>query len=92
MPVIEDAEADTKALTYVQIDNQIKELEDKKAELRDTLLGITGVTKTGLEIKWTTVQSNTVDKEAVEKALGFVPTKQGKESVRLSIKPTGGNN
>jgi len=26
----------------------------------------------------------------VEKALGFVPTKQGKESARLSIKQTGG--
>jgi CRISPR/Cas system-associated exonuclease Cas4 (RecB family) len=91
LPVIDDSEADTKALHYLQIDQQIKELEDKKSELREGLLGITGVTKTGVEIKWSTVQSNTVDKEAVEKALGFVPTKQGKESARLSIKQTGGN-
>jgi len=91
LPVIDDSEADTKALHYLQIDNQIKELEEKKSELREGLLGITGVTKTGVEIKWSTVQSNTVDKEAVEKALGFVPTKQGKESARLSIKQTGGN-
>jgi len=91
LPVIDDSEADAKALHYLQIDNQIKELEDKKSELREGLLGITGVTKTGVEIKWSTVQSNTVDKEAVEKALGFVPTKQGKESARLSIKQTGGN-
>jgi CRISPR/Cas system-associated exonuclease Cas4 (RecB family) len=90
LPVIDDSEADTKALHYLQIDQQIKELEDKKSELREGLLGITGVTKTGVEIKWSTVQSNTVDKEAVEKALGFVPTKQGKESARLSVKQTGG--
>ena len=90
LPEIDDSQADVNAHLYLQIDNQIKELEDKKSDLRDSLMGITGVTKTGFEIKWSSVQSNTVDKEAVEKALGFVPTKQGKESARLSIKPTGG--
>jgi CRISPR/Cas system-associated exonuclease Cas4 (RecB family) len=91
LPEIDDPSADSNAHHYIQIDNQIKDLEAKKAELRDNLLGITGVTKTGFEIKWTSIQSNTVDKEAVEKALGFVPTKQGKESARLSIKHNGGN-
>jgi len=90
LPVLEDAEASNNALHYLQIDEQIKNLEAKRNELRDNLLGITGVTNTGIEIKWSTIQSNTVDKEAVEKALGFVPTKQGKESARLSIKQTGG--
>ena len=78
------------ALHYIQIDEEIKALETKKEGLREALLGISGVTSTGYEIKWSTVQSNTVDKEAVEKALGFVPTKQGKESTRLSIKKLGG--
>ena len=77
-------------LHYVQIDDEIKTLEAKKEAIRESLAGITGVTATGYEVRWTTVQSNTVDKEAVEKALGFVPTKQGKESTRLSIKSTGG--
>ena len=90
LPVIEDAEAGNTALHYLQIDEQIKELEAKKSELRDNLFGITGVTNTGIEVKWTTTQSNTVDKEAVEKALGYLPTKQGKESARLSVKQTGG--
>jgi hypothetical protein len=76
---------------YSQVDEEIKALENKKAELREKLLGVTGVTTTGYEIRWSTAQSNTVDKEAVEKALGYVPTKQGKESTRLSIKKTGGN-
>jgi CRISPR/Cas system-associated exonuclease Cas4 (RecB family) len=90
IPVLDDHEASMNALHYAQVDEEIKALEKKKEGLRETLLGISGVTKTGYEIKWSTVQSNTVDKEAVEKALGFVPTKQGKESTRLSIRKTGG--
>ena len=91
LPLIDNPDADMKALEYMQVDRQIKELESKKDALRDTLGGITGLTNSGFEIKWTTVQTNTVDKEAVEKALGFVPTKQGKESARLSIKQVGGS-
>ena len=90
LPVIEDLSASMDAMHYTQIDEEIKNLETKKNELREKLLGITGVTTTGYEIKWSSFQSNTVDKEAVEKALGFVPMKQGKESARLSIKKTGG--
>ena len=90
LPVIEDTATGITALHYAQVDEEIKALEAKKEALRESLAGITGVTSTGYEIKWSTIQSNTVDKEAVEKALGFVPTKQGKESARLSIKKTGG--
>jgi CRISPR/Cas system-associated exonuclease Cas4 (RecB family) len=90
-PIIDNPDVDLKALEYLQIDNKIKELEAQKEALRDTFSGVTGLTHSGIDIRWSTVQTNTVDKEAVEKALGYVPTKQGKESVRLSIKPiTGG--
>ena len=91
LPIIDNPDADTTAMEYLQLDNQIKELTERKEALRDGLSGLLGVTKSGFEIKWTAVQNNTVDKEAVEKALGFVPTKQGKESARLSVKHTGGN-
>ena len=91
LPIIDNPDADTNAMEYLQLDNQIKELTERKEALRDGLSGLLGVTKSGFEIKWTAVQNNTVDKEAVEKALGFVPTKQGKESARLSVKHTGGN-
>jgi len=90
IPVLDDEQTSLNVLEYAQLDEQIKSLEKKKEGLRETLLGVTGVTTTGYEIKWSTVQSNTVDREAVEKALGFVPTKQGKESTRLSIRKTGG--
>ena len=90
LPIIDNPDADKSAMEYLQLDNQIKELTERKEALRDGLTGLLGVTQSGFEIKWTTVQNNTVDKEAVEKALGFVPTKQGKESARLSIKHNGG--
>ena len=89
LPQLDDFEAAMDAMHYTQIDSEIKTLEDRKQALREKLLGKTGVTTTGYEIKWSTIQSNTVDKDAVEKALGFVPMKQGKESTRLSIKKTG---
>lgn len=90
LPEIEDSSADLSALEYAQLDNQIKELTERKEAIRDSLAGLLGVTKSGFEIKWTSIQNNTVDKEAVEKALGYVPMKQGKESARLSVKQTGG--
>ena len=89
LPELNDSEAAMDALHYTQVDNEIKVLENKKAALREKLLGKTGITDTGFEIRWSSMQSNTVDKEAVEKALGYVPMKQGKESTRLSVKKTG---
>jgi len=88
--IIEDSEADKNALEYLQLDAKIKELTDRKEGLKESLAGLLGVTTSGIQVRWTPIQSNTVDKEAVEKALGFVPTKQGKESTRLSVKKTGG--
>lgn len=90
LPFIDNSDADTNALEYLQLDNQIKELTERKEALRDGLSGLLGVTRSGIEVKWTPTQVNTVDKEAVEKALGYVPMKQGKESARLSVKLTGG--
>ena len=90
LPLVNDSDVELKALEYVQLDSKIKELETRKDALRDTFAGIVGTTPAGIQIRWSSYQTNTVDKEAVEKALGFVPMKQTKESTRLSIKTTGG--
>ena len=90
VPILDDSDLEIKALEYVQIDRKIKELEAKKEGLRDIFSGIVGRTPSGLEIKWSTMQTSSVDKEAVMNALGYVPTKQGKESTRLSIKTLNG--
>ena len=89
--VIEDAEVDTHALKYLQLDEKIKELEKEKDSLKSSFEGTTGVTASGIQISWTSVKGReTVDSEQVEKLLGFVPKVVGKESIRLNIKPSGG--
>ena len=89
--VIEDAQVDTHALKYLQLDERIKELEKEKDSLKSSFEGTTGVTASGIQISWTSVKGReTVDSEQVEKLLGFVPKLIGKESIRLNIKPSGG--
>jgi CRISPR/Cas system-associated exonuclease Cas4 (RecB family) len=89
--VIEDEEVDKHALHYLQLDSKIKELEKERDSLKESLLGSTGVTNSGVEISWTTVKGReTVDAKEVEKLLGFVPKIIGNESVRLNIKTSGG--
>ena len=89
--IIEDAEVDTNALMYLQLDAQIKEMEKKKDSLKESFEGATGITASGIEISWTSVKGReSVDSKEVEKLLGFVPKLIGNESVRLNIKQSGG--
>ena len=88
---IEDDDIDKNALHYLQLDSKIKELEKERDSFKASLEGSTGVTKSGIEISWTTVKGReTIDSKEVEKLLGFVPKVVGNESVRLNIKTNGG--
>ena len=88
---IDNPEVDTSALKYLQIDAKIKELSDEKESLRTALEGFTGQTNSGVSIIWSTITGrSSVDADEVHKLLGFVPKKQGQESVRLSVKHNGG--
>jgi hypothetical protein len=90
-PVIEDSEADKNALEYLQLDAKIKELTDRKDSLKESLAGLLGVTKSGIQVQWSTVKGSfAVDKDEVQEKLGYLPGKEGKESVRLSVKHIGG--
>ena len=89
--LIDNPEVDTSALKYLQIDAKIKELSDEKESLRTALEGFTGQTNSGVSILWSTITGrSSVDADEVHKLLGFVPKKQGQESVRLSVKHNGG--
>ena len=91
--IIEDSDADKNALEYLQLDNQIKVLTERKEGLRESLTGLLGVTLSGVQVQWTTVKGPfVVDKKEIEAKLGYIPGKEGKESVRLTVKHTGGNN
>ena len=89
--VIADPDADKAALLYLQLGQQIKELEEKQDGLKESLAGLLGVTQSGLAINWTTVAGRkTVDTEALALNGIEIPYKEGKESQRLTIKQTGG--
>lgn len=86
--LIEDDEVDSNALLFLQIGNEIDNLEAQRDGLRSSFEGIFGRTKTGVDISWTTVAGRaSTDEKEVERLLGYVPKKPaGKESVRLNIK------
>ena len=91
--VIEDPDADKNALEYLQLDARIKELTEKKESLRASLEGLAGVTKSGIQVQWSTVKGAfQIDKDKVKELLGELPGKEGKETTRLSIKHIGGQN
>jgi CRISPR/Cas system-associated exonuclease Cas4 (RecB family) len=91
LKLIEDRSAADKALTYLQLDNKIKELTTQKDALKEALSGVVGVTDTGVEVRWSTVAgAKQVNKEKVEELLGYVPVIEGKETLRLSVKHNGG--
>lgn len=89
--LIADPDADKAALLYLQLGQQIKELETKQDSLKESLAGLLGTTQSGLAINWTTVAGRkTVDTKALEDSGIEIPYKEGKESQRLTIKQTGG--
>ena len=88
---IDNQEVDTSALKYLQLDAKIKELSEEKESLRTALEGFTGQTNSGIQIIWSTIAGReSVDIDEVKKLLGNVPIKKGQESIRLSVKQTGG--
>jgi len=89
--LIQDKDASINAMKYLQLDEKIKELTKDKDSLKSALEGIAGVTDTGIQVRWNKVAGPTsVDKDEVLAKLGFVPTKQGADSLRLTIKQSGG--
>ena len=89
--VIADPDVDKAALLYLQLGEQIKDLESKQEALKESLAGISGTTYSGVLVNWTQVLGRkTVDTKALEDAGIEIPYKEGKESVRLTIKQTGG--
>lgn len=89
--LIADPDADKAALLYLQLDGQIKELENQQASLKDQLAGLSGTTYSGVNITWTQVAGRkSVDTDALSSQGIEIPYKEGKESTRLTIKQTGG--
>lgn len=89
--VIDNPDADKNALLYLQLDEQVKSLTTARDSIKTSLEGFAGTTHSGIQITWTSVAGRKqVDADEVEKLLGFIPYKQGQETTRISVKPTGG--
>jgi hypothetical protein len=87
---IADPTVQETAFLYLQLDQTIKELEGRKEAAREVLMGHSGMTDTGIQVHWSVQPApKQVDKVEVQNLLGFVPTKEGKESLRLSVKKVG---
>ncbi len=85
--VIEDSALVTAANDYLQISQEMESLSEKKDSIRAVLEGINGVTPEGVLVSWSvTAGRKTVDETEVQKLLGHVPYKTGKESARLTVK------
>lgn len=85
--LILDQEVAIAAVRYLAADTEIKKWTEAKEAAKNDLVGTTGTTTDGIKIRWSEVSGRqTIDEQAVETALGFVPKKQGAGYQRLTIK------
>ena len=85
--IIEDNQIALAAQHYLEINEQLSDLEKEKDVIKSLFEGVNGVTPEGIKIVWSlTAGRKTVDEVEVEKQLGHVPYKTGKESARLTVK------
>lgn len=84
---ITDPDATAAAKRYVELAAVQKDLDAEKDSLKAVLEGVAGVTMDGIKVSWSEVAGRKVpDTDAIAKALGDVPLKQGSPSIRLTVK------
>jgi len=85
--LIEDVEAISAAHRYLAVNIIIDEYEKEKESIKARLEDVNGVTPEGVTVRWKQIAGRqTIDEAEVERCLGFVPKKQGRETMRLTVK------
>lgn len=85
--IIEDTTVISAVKRYLELDSQIKDLTSQKDGVKAALENVNGVTPDGVKVSWSQINGRTsIDEQEVKKLLGFVPTKQGDSSMRLTVK------
>ena len=85
--ILDDPEINQAAQDYLAFSEAEKAYKEKKDGAKAMLEGVTGTTLDGIAIKWSAVSGRTTTDEArVIELLGYVPTKQGEPTTRLTIK------
>lgn len=91
--VIPDADVDEAARNYLRVSDEIRRLEAEKDGIKGFLEGANGTTVSGIKVAWSSVAGRkSIDEAEVLNKLGYVPFRTGRESARLSVKATEGNN
>lgn len=84
---IEDKEASSAARDYIDITDEITDLEKIKDGLKLKLEGVSGITSDGIKIIWSEVAGRrSVDEVKVKELLGEVPVKYGNPYNKLTVK------
>lgn len=84
--LIPDPGVDNVAKEYLELDKQVRVLSTKRDALKTSMEEWSGQTASGIKIKWQPQAGrSSVDSAEVEKLLGFIPKKQGKDTFRLII-------
>jgi CRISPR/Cas system-associated exonuclease Cas4 (RecB family) len=85
-PITDDT-ATRAAKTYLEILVKEKALASEKDAAKAALEGYNGVTFDGITVNWSEIAGrSTPDTDAIQKAIGSVPMKQGNPSTRLTVK------
>lgn len=85
--IITDHQVSLFAQHYLEINEQIADLEKEKDGIKATLEGVSGVTEDGIKIFWSEVAGRkTIDEAKVKELLGDVPVKYGKAFNKLTVK------
>jgi PD-(D/E)XK nuclease superfamily len=72
---------------YKDLNSQAKTVKESADFAKMALDGVQGITPDGTIVKWSSVSGRTsIDEEAVQEALGYVPKKQGSPTQRLTVK------
>lgn len=85
--VITDPNAERAAKVYLELSAEKKRIETELDGVKAALEGVQGVTMDGIKVTWSQVAGRqTPDTDAITKALGSVPMKQGAPTARLTVK------
>ena len=87
LPLIKDDLVLDAVSDYLVYGARIKELEIRQEAAKGVLSGVIGQTLDGTKVTWSYMEGRqSVDSEAVEIALGYVPKKQGQGYDKISVK------
>lgn len=70
---------------YLAAKAEADAIDARLTHLRDALVGVSGRTEEGATVSWSSSSRSTIDRDAVQAAMGKVPMKEGKAFDKLNV-------